>query len=355
MVLLTGFGLGCIAIQILLLMRDVWNSVLTRVYTGLLISAGILLLMPYIEPSWRWLAWDVSTATPAVFWLLCQLAFSNSPNLRTPWSVIALYSFIAPALGRAIGVDAQTGSHLNTLLWAWPRLCEYALVLHGVWHILATWSGDLINARRRLRVWLLCVLGTGILGVTVGLNTGLASDLFLHAVVCTCTLVSAVFMLNGRVSLLAIEESKSNLLEQESSSLQEAAIELPDLPLGQGKFDALGYRLQSLMSEGFYRTEGLTLKILSRELNAPLHKTRALINHELGFRNFSDYLNQLRIAEATERLRNEPETPVLNIALDVGYRNISSFNRVFKEQLKLTPTMYRQSEFPVFELKNQEA
>jgi len=54
-----------------------------------------------------------------------------------------------------------------------------------------------------------------------------------------------------------------------------------------------------------------------------------------------DILNQLRIAEASTRLRGEPETPVLNIALDVGYRNISSFNRTFKDMVKLTPTEFR--------------
>ena len=45
---------------------------------------------------------------------------------------------------------------------------------------------------------------------------------------------------------------------------------------------------------------------------------------------------------AAERLRNEPDTPVLNISLDVGYRTLSSFNRAFRDIQNATPTEYRQ-------------
>jgi AraC-like DNA-binding protein len=96
------------------------------------------------------------------------------------------------------------------------------------------------------------------------------------------------------------------------------------------------------MLDGFYRTEKLTLKQLSAKIDFPEYKTRALINETLGYRNFNDYINQLRIAESCEKLVSEPDTPILNIALDVGYRTLSSFNRAFKDILEQTPTAYRQ-------------
>ena len=97
------------------------------------------------------------------------------------------------------------------------------------------------------------------------------------------------------------------------------------------------------MDEGFYCTEHLTLKKLSEQLSLPEHKTRELINQELGYRNFNDYINKLRIADAKIRLLDDLDTPVLNIALDVGYRNISSFNRAFKDITQQTPTEYRKT------------
>jgi len=81
--------------------------------------------------------------------------------------------------------------------------------------------------------------------------------------------------------------------------------------------------------------------MLAQKLELPEYKTRSLINQTLGYRNFNDYINQLRIADASERLVSDPEAPILNIALDVGYRTLSSFNRAFKEIHSLNPTDYR--------------
>jgi AraC-like DNA-binding protein len=96
------------------------------------------------------------------------------------------------------------------------------------------------------------------------------------------------------------------------------------------------------MDTGFYRTEKLTLKKLSEATEIPEYRLRKVINQALGYRNFNDYINQLRVADAAERLRNEPDTPVLNISLDVGYRTLSSFNRAFRDIQNATPTEFRQ-------------
>ena len=101
--------------------------------------------------------------------------------------------------------------------------------------------------------------------------------------------------------------------------------------------------LKLLMNDGFYRRESLALKHLAKEMALPEYRVRAVINKELGYRNFNDYINQLRIAEAGDRLVSEPDTPILNIALDIGYRTLSSFNRAFKEIFEQSPTAYRQS------------
>ncbi|NIM18801.1 MAG: helix-turn-helix domain-containing protein, partial [Candidatus Latescibacteria bacterium] len=40
---------------------------------------------------------------------------------------------------------------------------------------------------------------------------------------------------------------------------------------------------------------------------------------------------------------DEPRTPVLTIALDVGFRSLSSFNTAFRAHYGKTPTGYRRS------------
>jgi AraC-like DNA-binding protein len=88
---------------------------------------------------------------------------------------------------------------------------------------------------------------------------------------------------------------------------------------------------------------GLTIGQLAKELDIQEYKLRQMINSQLGYRNFSDFLNSYRIKETAERLRDETNKhlPILTIALDVGFRSLSSFNKAFKATFGQTPTEYR--------------
>ncbi|MEQ8692835.1 MAG: hypothetical protein RIC89_18630, partial [Pseudomonadales bacterium] len=83
---------------------------------------------------------------------------------------------------------------------------------------------------------------------------------------------------------------------------------------------ALIQALKELMEQGYYTTTGLTIKQLAEELNTSEHALRATINQQLGYRNFSAFLNAYRLPAAQLRLADPKfaSTPVLTIALDLG-------------------------------------
>lgn len=54
------------------------------------------------------------------------------------------------------------------------------------------------------------------------------------------------------------------------------------------------------------------------------------------------YINELRVERAATMLR-ESEDKIVNIAFAVGFESLATFNRLFKEQLKVTPSHYRQN------------
>lgn len=58
-------------------------------------------------------------------------------------------------------------------------------------------------------------------------------------------------------------------------------------------------------------------------------------------KTFLQYLNDIRVHEAAQKLI-ETELSITQIAYDVGFSNISSFNRYFKKQKKLSPSEFRQ-------------
>ncbi len=102
---------------------------------------------------------------------------------------------------------------------------------------------------------------------------------------------------------------------------------------------------QKISEECFYRSEGLTIGKLAESLNEQEYIIRQAINQQLGYRNFTDFLNSYRITEAKKILADHTErkVTVLEIAYKIGFNSIGPFNRAFKMNTGLTPTDYRKS------------
>lgn len=117
----------------------------------------------------------------------------------------------------------------------------------------------------------------------------------------------------------------------------------PVQPPSSGK-DPLVEELRKIMRDGqTYTDHNLRIADLAARLKVPEYQLRRTINRSLGYQNFNQFVNRYRIEEAARRLLAEPRTQVLTIALDVGFRSISSFNAAFRAQHQMTPTDYRRS------------
>ncbi len=103
-------------------------------------------------------------------------------------------------------------------------------------------------------------------------------------------------------------------------------------------------RLAALMSrEEAWRETGLTIGALATRLDIPEYRLRRLINRRLGFRNFTAFVNDYRLAAAATRLADHAQArlPVLTIALDLGWGSIGPFNRAFRARFGVPPSDYR--------------
>jgi AraC-like DNA-binding protein len=99
--------------------------------------------------------------------------------------------------------------------------------------------------------------------------------------------------------------------------------------------------LERMVTERLYADHDLRVGSLADLMGVPEYQLRRKINKNLGYQNFNQFVNHYRIKEAGERLLSEPRTPVLSIALDVGFRSISSFNTAFQRKFAVSPTEYR--------------
>lgn len=116
----------------------------------------------------------------------------------------------------------------------------------------------------------------------------------------------------------------------------------PDQPTDH---DPIRQALKAFVEARRYTEPGLTIASLARSLDVPEHKLRRVINQKLGYRNFSQFLNHYRIDRAQKQLADPKlrDTPILTLALELGYGSIGPFNRAFREQTGVTPSQFRKS------------
>lgn len=85
--------------------------------------------------------------------------------------------------------------------------------------------------------------------------------------------------------------------------------------------------------------EDLTVESVAEQLQL----SRSCVSHIFSDRismSFSDYINSLRLSEATEILKNQ-DYSITEIANLSGFPTIRTFNRAFRKHYAMTPTAYR--------------
>ena len=86
--------------------------------------------------------------------------------------------------------------------------------------------------------------------------------------------------------------------------------------------------------------ENISLDMLAERLELTPEYLSALFNKEVGI-NFSTFMKQFRISQA-KRLLKGTDDKIYAIAQQVGYNDPKYFNRVFKEEVGMSPGDYRQ-------------
>lgn len=89
-----------------------------------------------------------------------------------------------------------------------------------------------------------------------------------------------------------------------------------------------------------YANPDLNLDMVTSEIGVSRTKISNILKDELGF-TFTGYINKLRLNEAARLLTNSKYANIAEIAYSVGYKNVSYFNKLFKEEFGCTPNVFR--------------
>ncbi len=271
----------------------------------------------------------LATFNSVFFWWFATSLFDDEFEWKAwrfiPFGLIAaLYTvrYLAPDL---ISPDVDNLLH---------QVVVIAMMGHALWLVLAHRKDDLVEPRRRFRLLFAALAGVfGILiavgELLIGTGTPPQSTMLLHAI--------GLFVLTFGFSAWL---------------LRPVDVFAPSLAPPQGGVSGIAPedkveldRLERLMQSGVYLQEDLSISVLAGKLNIPEHRLRRLINGGLGFRNFSAFLNQHRLADARKILADPEQArrQITQIALDLGYGSVGPFNRAFKVQTGQTPTEFRRN------------
>ncbi len=308
--------------------RDLKISLLGVLISSMayLINSSVMMAPPL---PWRIPIDFLSISTTVWAWIFAHQLFERriaNPLLITVSILLAVLWFIAFTLPE----------------WRWftfyaIRFLSLALVIHLIIIALTGRVDDLIEKRRRIRMYLPIFVGLQVGGV-------LTYELLFDATD-NVPIVSAI---NAMLILILILGAGMAVLTADGDLFAKLATDKrpvrPVLNLSPSE-TVLHDKLITAMNEGQYRAPSLTIAILASQLDTQEHRLRALINKQLGHRNFSSFLNGYRITEAKEKLsdRSMVDLPILTIAMDLGYGSLAPFNRAFRSETGKTPSDFRKA------------
>lgn len=286
----------------------------------------------------------VCAGNVVVFWLFTQAVFDEAFRPRS-WHA-ALWLALAACPVAALLDPAFAVSRPVEIA---VRIVPVALVLLALVQTVAGWRGDLVEGRRRLRLFIIAAVAVHTaVSATVDLSLGPAhvppGMHLLNA--------AALVAIAAVIAVVLLQADLDPVLASPAAPVPAAAAPGPgaaETPAA-GRADAVDPQLlatlERLMTvDRLYRQEGLAIGTLAARLGVPERRLRHAINQGLGHRNFNDYLNRHRLADAKQALADpgQAKVPILTIALDSGFQSLGPFNRAFKADTGVTPTEFRRA------------
>jgi YesN/AraC family two-component response regulator len=108
----------------------------------------------------------------------------------------------------------------------------------------------------------------------------------------------------------------------------------------KNKNDGPGSKVMAYINE-HYADNQLSVESVETNLNLAKNKLSETLREESNL-SFKQYLNAIRILEA-KRLLSVTNLSISEIAYEVGYSNISHFNRVFKSLENCSPSVFKEN------------
>ena len=136
------------------------------------------------------------------------------------------------------------------------------------------------------------------------------------------------------ILLLIFNKKKNSILFKNQPKYADKKIE-------SSKANLLIQQLEQIMKEEkIFKNPSLKLPDVAKKLNILPHQLSQLINDNLE-KNFSLFINEYRIKEAKELLKNNKQFTLEAIGYECGFNSKSTFYSTFKKLVGMTPAKFK--------------
>lgn len=281
-------------------------------------------------------------ASGPLFWLCAKSFFEDSFRPRAYHAVLVLLSVALAFLTHsflptsALFYRALEGAPLarTTIAILFPQIITLFFVGLSIWEVQKGKSEDLVETRlqyRRLFIWAAAI-------TIVIVDIGEYATKFSLPGLNYC--MALVFLW-----ILAVGYIITQNIQHPTSSLLARKIIQPEIPQAPLSSEAQQMLTRLMEEDKVYLRPDMNLENLARLIKLPEYRVRRHINQVLGHQNFSQFLNHYRVREA-KRILRDPQTksiPIYNLAMDLGYGSVISFQRAFRESVGMAPTEFKES------------
>ena len=287
-----------------------------------------------------------ATSVPALFWLF-TVSYFQSGGPQTGLRPLH-YSLFSACMAVSVSICLQTSLAPDlsvSELYYLDFVLKAALVTMGLVEVARNWQTDLVECRRKFRAGITVSIGLFLLFALSNEFIYSGESLPRYLSYTNVTITAGLALMLGYWMLVANPTGLIEAIDDLPDELSEK-IHTPATPPDTADQRWLAALQTCMQDDAFYRQNDLTIRTLASHIAIPEHHLRRLINQQLGYRNFNDYLNRFRIREATERLQDPAQSrlPITTIALESGYASLTTFNKAFKALTDMTPTEFRRSQ-----------
>ncbi|MFL9829992.1 helix-turn-helix domain-containing protein [Flavobacterium sp. ST-87] len=152
-------------------------------------------------------------------------------------------------------------------------------------------------------------------------------------------LVIMITTLNYRIKLT----HKFQLSNEEGNVIEKAKEKYKNYDLNEDEMDAIINKINhSFESQKVYLNPDFSLDLLSQNINIPKIKITQALNIKLDS-NFYNYLNYFRIEESKRLIKKSKNSSLIDISIESGFKNKSTFYKNFKLLNGITPKEYQKN------------